>query len=53
MWFDIADVECVVWGYWDVNIELLIGNIYQWEFGGYNKIWQMCCVWSGDTEKLM
>ena len=25
--FDMADVVCVVRGYWDVNVELLIGNM--------------------------
>jgi len=30
--------------------KLLIGNIQQWEIEGHNLIWQMWCVWSGDTE---
>jgi len=29
----MADVVCVVRGYWDVNVELLIGNMEQWELG--------------------
>ena len=27
LYFDMADVVCVVRGYWDVNVELLIGNM--------------------------
>ena len=46
----MAHVVCVVRGYLDVNVELLIGNMYQWELGGYNLIWHMWCVWSGDIE---
>ena len=29
----MADVVCVVRGYWDVNVELLIGNKEQWVLG--------------------
>ena len=36
----------------DVNVEILIGNMQQWDLAGYNLIWQMVCVcvWSGYTE---
>jgi len=46
----MADVVYVVREYGDVNVELLIGNMKQWELEGHNFIWQMWCVWSGDTE---
>jgi hypothetical protein len=35
---EMADVVCVFKGYWDVNVEFLIGNMYHWELGGYNLI---------------
>ena len=34
----MADVVCVVRGYWDVNVELLIANMLQWDLVGYNLI---------------
>ena len=40
----MADVLCVVRGYSDVNVELLIGNMQQWDLRGYNLIWEMCGV---------
>jgi len=46
----MADVVCVVRGYRDVNVEMLIGTMLLWELGGYSLLWQMWCVWSGDTE---
>jgi hypothetical protein len=30
--FDMADVVDMVSGYWDVNVELLIGKMLQWEW---------------------
>ena len=32
----MADVACVVRGYWDTKVELLIGNMQQWNSEGYN-----------------
>jgi hypothetical protein len=34
----MVDVVCLEKRYWDVNVELLIGNMYQWVLGGYNLI---------------
>ena len=46
----MAHVVCVVRGYLDVNVGLLIGTMQQWELGGYNLIRHMWCVWSEDIE---
>jgi hypothetical protein len=32
----MADEVCVVRVNWEINLELLIGKIYQWYLGGYN-----------------
>jgi len=46
----MADVVCVFRGHLELTVELLLGNMLLWELGGYKSIWQMLCVWSGDTE---
>ena len=32
----MADVVCVVRGYWNTELELLTGNMQQWNSEGYN-----------------
>jgi hypothetical protein len=46
--FDMEDVVCVVRGYLNVNVELLIGNMKECELGGYNLVWLKWCVLSVD-----
>ena len=32
------------------KVDFLIEKMQEWNLGGYNLIWQIWCVWSGDTE---